>query len=225
MSNEMLFGMSEKNLAKLDNGILVHENLVAPFYALKEKSIDNGFEIEVASGFRSFERQQYIWNEKSSGLRKLYDKSGKVLLEYNELSEDELLFAILRWSAIPGLSRHHWGTEIDIYDKRALGETKLELSIDEVEGIFSPMYKWLSDQIESSGFFRPYFNEKNGVSPEMWHLSLKSESEKFEKDLTIENCYNFIKSHPEIALQENILKNLDEIFERFIKNHFLSQVE
>jgi len=30
--------------------------------------------------------------------------------------------AILHWSALPGASRHHWGTEIDVIDRAALAD-------------------------------------------------------------------------------------------------------
>ncbi len=38
------------------------------------------------------------------------------------LSDLEKCKAMLRWSAVPGASRHHWGTEIDIFDPDLLPE-------------------------------------------------------------------------------------------------------
>jgi hypothetical protein len=40
-------------------------------------------------------------------------------LDALQLGETERLHAILHWSALPGTSRHHWGTDLDIYDPTA----------------------------------------------------------------------------------------------------------
>jgi len=36
------------------------------------------------------------------------------------LRASEKIASILRWSALPGTSRHHWGTDLDIIDAKAL---------------------------------------------------------------------------------------------------------
>ena len=41
-------------------------------------------------------------------------------LDALQLGETERLHAILHWSALPGTSRHHWGTDLDIYDPDCL---------------------------------------------------------------------------------------------------------
>ena len=49
-------------------------------------------------------------------------------LDALQLGDMERLHAILRWSALPGTSRHHWGTDLDIYDPDCLpAGTKLAL--------------------------------------------------------------------------------------------------
>ena len=73
------------------------------------------FNLQPASSFRDFERQQLIWNGKFSGERKVHDDAGNPL-DLALLDDWQKAQAILRWSALPGGSRHHWGTEIDIFD-------------------------------------------------------------------------------------------------------------
>ena len=46
------------------------------------------------------------------------DKGNAIELE--GLSDWQKCQAILRWSAVPGASRHHWGTEIDFFDPDVL---------------------------------------------------------------------------------------------------------
>ncbi|NIM47861.1 MAG: D-alanyl-D-alanine carboxypeptidase family protein, partial [Gemmatimonadales bacterium] len=83
----------------------------------------------------------------------------------------------LRWSALPGASRHHWGTDLDVYDLAARPEGyEVELIPEEVDagGMFGPLHEWLDGRIAADaafGFFRPYERDRQGVAPERWHLS------------------------------------------------------
>ncbi|SPY94009.1 D-alanyl-D-alanine carboxypeptidase [Proteus mirabilis] len=65
-----------------------------------------------ASFIRSFERQLAIWNGKFEGTRPVLDAESQPI-DIQTLSEGQRCEAILKWSALPGASRHHWGTEID----------------------------------------------------------------------------------------------------------------
>ena len=51
--------------------------------------------------------------------------------------------------AIPGTSRHHWGTDLDVYDAAALpADYRLELSPAEVApgGLFDSLHRWLDER-------------------------------------------------------------------------------
>ena len=54
-----------------------------------------------------------------NGTRPILDDHGEAK-NPRDLTPSELLESILRWSALPGFSRHHWGTDFDIYDKSTL---------------------------------------------------------------------------------------------------------
>ena len=50
------------------------------------------------------------------------------------------------FSALPGASRHHWGTDIDVYDANAVSsDYVVQLSLKEVGsgGVFDSLHKWL----------------------------------------------------------------------------------
>ena len=96
-------------------GARVHREVVEPFRSLKREARTAGFDLQILSGYRSFEQQLSIWNRKASGKLAVLD-SDAVALDVEALSKRELVFAILRWSALPGASRHHWGTDLDVYD-------------------------------------------------------------------------------------------------------------
>ncbi|MCB9651596.1 MAG: M15 family metallopeptidase [Deltaproteobacteria bacterium] len=76
------------------------------------------------------------------------------------------LRAILNWSALPGGSRHHWGTEMDVVDLAAVPpDYRVRLLPDEVApgGPFHPLHQWLDENLERFGFFRPYARLQGGM--------------------------------------------------------------
>jgi LAS superfamily LD-carboxypeptidase LdcB len=124
------------------------------------------------SSFRDFAAQARIWNEKYLGQRALFDRSGREL-RADELDPDERIDAILCWSAMPGASRHHWGSEIDVIDRAAVppGMQVRLLPEEYSTGPFARLDRWLTANMGRFGFFRPYTTDRGGVAPEPWHLS------------------------------------------------------
>jgi LAS superfamily LD-carboxypeptidase LdcB len=200
--------------------VAVHNELVQPLLALQAKAVERGFEISVASAYRDFDRQLLIWNDKASGRRPVLDSHGQ-RLDLSVLTPWQQVQAILRWSALPGASRHHWGTDIDIYDRAAVADDyKLQLSTDEVQegGPFAAMHDWLDGHLSSSVpqvFFRPYENDRGGVAPERWHLSYAPVACQYQAELSVAGLMAVIEDKP-LALKDTVLAHLDEIYQRFI---------
>ncbi|MEN3353699.1 MAG: hypothetical protein V7640_1857, partial [Betaproteobacteria bacterium] len=123
MLNEFeLTGRARTHVIQRDDlGAAIHADALEPFLAMKADALRAGIDIAITSGFRDFEAQQRIWNLKWSGARPLYDESGNTR-EHAALAPAEIVEAILCWSALPGGSRHHWGTEIDVVDRAAIPE-------------------------------------------------------------------------------------------------------
>ncbi len=149
MDPTILTGRTETHLcASADAEILgaqVHREVVGPFLALRAEARRAGFDLRILSGFRGFDRQLSIWNRKAAGELAVLD-SAAVPLDIGALSEKELVFAILRWSALPGASRHHWGTDVDVIDAAARPEGyEVEFVPEEVDsgGMFGPLHDWL----------------------------------------------------------------------------------
>lgn len=146
---------------------------------LRQRAKKAGFKLCVASGYRSYQRQLAIFNAKASGQRVIRDERGHVL-EPASLTDQALLAAILRFSALPGTSRHHWGTDIDVWDSAAVrADYSLKLTNDEYAtgGVFCALSEWLDERIvadDAEGFFRPYSRDLGGVAPEPWHLSYRA---------------------------------------------------
>ncbi len=198
----------------------VHRDIVEPFLALRAAAAAAGFDLAIASGYRNYHRQLAIWNAKARGERPVYTRDS-FALDIAALSERELAFAILRWSALPGASRHHWGTDIDIYDRAAVADDYvLQLNHGEVadSGPFGPLHRWLDERIASDsafGFFRPYQIDRGGVLPERWHLSYAPLAARYQRCLKVETLWRAIDV-PGLALRTVVADNWPIIFERFI---------
>ena len=220
--HDILTGSTERHLRRLNpaQSIMIHAQVVKPFVALQTQAAKQGFDLQICSGFRSFERQLHIWNGKLSGLRPVVDKAGNpIVLE--ALSPWDQIQAVLRWSALPGASRHHWGTDFDVYDAAAMPEGyQIQLTPEEVEGagIFAPMHDWLDSSFDgdSLGFYRPYGTDKGGVAPERWHLSYAPIADIYAREHSADVIAERLAGS-ELLLLDVVLENLDEIVRRFVQ--------
>ena len=180
---DVLLGRTEAHLAPLPadasadgRPALVHRDSLGPFLGLRDLARREGFDLAVVSGFRGLAGQKALWNAKASGARPVLDGGGRPL-DPAALDDEGLLFAILRWSAFPGASRHHWGSDVDVIDRAALppgGRAGLLPSEVAPGGVFGPLHEWLDGLVaqgRSLGFYRPYDLDRGGVAPERWHLS------------------------------------------------------
>lgn len=198
----------------------VHRDIVKPWRALRAAAAAAGFDLVIASGYRNYQRQLEIWNAKARGTRPVYTDDGAPL-DIAALSERELALAILRWSALPGASRHHWGTDVDVYDRAAVPENYvLQLNHSEVadNGPFGPLHRWLDECIAADrafGFFRPYQTDRGGVAPERWHLSHAPLAARYQRSLKAEALWRAIDA-PGLALRTVVADNWPMIFERFV---------
>lgn len=182
----MLTGRSTEHLAPLSGSHRLQPAAVSAFLAMQQAAQAAGFELQPASTFRDFDRQLAIWNGKFCGERSVSDKDSQ-LIDVGLLSVAERCEAILRWSALPGASRHHWGTDLDVYDPSLLPEGhKLQLEPWEYEqgGYFHAINQWLTAHMAEFGFYRPFIDKGGGVAVEPWHLSYHPLAHTLEQRLT-----------------------------------------
>lgn len=203
-------------------GARLHLDTVAPFLALREAALSAGFTLGIASAYRSFDRQLSIWNRKASGGLAVLDSNAQPI-DIATLSDRDLVFAILRWSALPGGSRHHWGTDMDVYDAATTPEGyEVQLIPAEVDagGMHAALHEWLDARIAagtSFGFYRPYDVDRGGVAPERWHLSYAPIATVFARTLTPELLRETIAGAA-MLLKDVVLEHLDEVHARFVAN-------
>ncbi len=217
--NELeLTGRTRTHIVELDAArCALHYEAVAAFLAMKDAAALAGIELFACSSFRDFERQQRIWNQKWQGERVLLDREGRAL-DAHQLSDAERMEAILRWSAIPGGSRHHWGSDVDVADLKVMPSGyEVQLTPEEyaADGIFSRLSAWLDDNMSTYGFFRPYRNDRGGVAPEPWHLSYAPVALPAAESLSLALLRQCIQDSA-MAGKTQVLARLPEIYTRFL---------
>ena len=133
------------------------------FLEMKKAAYQDGIDIKIVSSFRSFDRQLAIFERK-----------------YLEFTEDEglepleAIDRIVEYSTIPGTSRHHWGTDIDIIDgsKPTEGDVLVASKFEE-GGPFADLKQWMDEHASEYGFYLVYTDEpkRRGFKYEPWHYS------------------------------------------------------
>lgn len=164
-----LLGIEHSSL--VGDSIKLEKNTFIAMEKMRKAALLDGIKIKVVSGFRDFERQKQIWNRKF-----------KKFTTENNLSDLDAIKEIIRFSTIPGTSRHHWGTEIDIIDEDFKNEKNLLISNKYEEGgIFEKLKKWMDNNSQKFGFYLTYDNNINrkGFEYEPWHYSYLPESKKY----------------------------------------------
>ncbi|APC12115.1 MAG: hypothetical protein MEPRV_02044 [Providencia sp.] len=215
---EMLTGRSTDHLVTLGGSHRLQFNATKAFLAMQQTATKAGFKLQSASAFRDFSRQQLIWNEKFTGLRPVLDTHSQPL-DISQLSEGELCEAILHWSALPGASRHHWGTEIDVYDPLRIptGQTlQLEPWEYEAGGYLAELNDWLTENMSTFDFYRPFTAIDAGVAYEPWHISYWPLAHEAEQLLTPEVIKQVLQQE-EIYGKNWLINNLNYVFERYIR--------
>lgn len=213
----MLTGRSTDHLVTLSGQHRLQFNATKAFLALQQQATKAGFKLMPASSFRDFNRQLAIWNGKFEGTRPVLDAQSQPM-DIHALSEGERCIAILKWSALPGASRHHWGTEIDIYDPFRLPESQsLQLEPWEYEngGYFAELNEWLTENMSAYDFYRPFTHKESDIAYEPWHISYWPLSHEASLAYTPDILKSVLEEE-NIYGKQWLLANLDEIFTRYI---------
>jgi LAS superfamily LD-carboxypeptidase LdcB len=204
----------------LEPRFAAHKQVVEAFLAMRAAAALDGFDIIPFSSFRDYDTQLRIWNHKYTGRKPLYDRDGKVR-DFAALTEIQRIECILNWSALPGGSRHHWGTEIDAVDANAMpqGYTPKLLPEEAREGgIFFNLHRWLDENMAQFGFFRPYNFDQGGMYPEPWHLSYAPLSMQAIEHVTVD-LLRSAASQANIEGKALVLELIPWIYEKHIVNY------
>ena len=214
-----LTGRSRSHIVELESPrCALHFEVVTSFLAMRDAAARDGLDLQAVSSFRDYDRQLALWNRKWRGERPLHARDGRPL-DHATLSETQLVDAILAWSAIPGGSRHHWGTDVDVIDAAAMPPGyQVQLLPNEyaaTDGVFARLTRWLDEHMGRFGFFRPYATDRGGAGIEPWHLSYAPVAAEAIEGLSLSVIRAAIVQG-EMLGKTAVLDRLPEIYTRFI---------
>ncbi len=132
------------------------------FKKMAQAAKKDNVKLQIVSATRNFYAQKKIWEDKWTG-KELVDG-----ISLPQVYNDPMLRAIkiLEYSAPPGLSRHHWGTDIDL--------NSVETEYFETE-YGQRVYQWLTRNAGQFGFKQTYTAKDSsrpaGFQEEKWHWS------------------------------------------------------
>jgi len=143
-------------------GMYLQREVYEAFKQMYEAAEKEGISLQIRSATRNFDAQKRIWEDKWLGKR---PSAGVNALETYPDPVDRAN-NILLYSSMPGTSRHHWGTDIDLnsFDNNWFTQG---------EGL--KLYNWLRENADDFGFCQPYTelgeDRPNGYQEEKWHWS------------------------------------------------------
>jgi len=156
-----------------ENKMYLRKETLNAFLQMAEAANKDEIDLKIASATRNFDYQKNIWNNKWTGA---------TLVDGKNLSKSipaglERFKKILEYSAAPGTSRHHWGTDIDINDANPE-------YFNTEKG--RQVYEWLVKNAPLFGFCQPYnlkgTGRPTGYNEEKWHWSYLPLSKTFTEE-------------------------------------------
>ncbi len=178
------------------------------FKKMRKEALNDGISIQIVSAYRSFKRQNKIWERKY----KKYTLEG--------LLPQQAIKKIIEYSTIPGTSRHHWGTEIDIIDGFVKAPEELLITENyQKNGAYLKLKKWMDLHSKKFGFYLVYTNNPNrkGVKFEPWHYSYKKLSKPMLKEYLKVDLSTIIQ---EVNLKGKAFLN-KEFLDKYLSNNIL----
>jgi zinc D-Ala-D-Ala carboxypeptidase len=138
-------------------GMYLRKETYEAFKKMHAAAAKEGVDLTIISATRNFEHQKNIWETKWYALKdKTAEARAKKILEY---------------SAMPGASRHHWGTDMDL--------NNLSNPYFEKNG-GAKIYQWLQAHANEYGFCQPYTaGRPTGYNEEKWHWTYMPLSKNF----------------------------------------------
>jgi LAS superfamily LD-carboxypeptidase LdcB len=137
----------------IKSNIYLRKEALDAFEEMEEAALEAGFDLEIISATRIFSYQEGIWTRKWNRLAMA------------DMTDMEKVEDIMTYSSMPGTSRHHWGTDIDL--------NNLNNSFFE-SGQGKELYEWLTENAPRFGFGQTYTSKESGrkgYNEEKWHWS------------------------------------------------------
>lgn len=145
--NPMKSDGSQVETVTLSNGERIDARIYPQLQKMFDTARESGVYPVVASGYRTWEEQEALYNEKIAA----YEAEG--------FSREEARTEAERWVAVPGTSEHQLGLGVDI-------------NADGIHSSGDEVYNWLAQNAYRFGFIYRYPLDKTeitGIANEPWH--------------------------------------------------------
>ncbi|MCB0685922.1 MAG: M15 family metallopeptidase [Saprospiraceae bacterium] len=186
-------------------GLYLRKDTYEAFKKMHAAAQQEGVSLIIRSATRNFDYQKGIWERKWTGETPL--ESNKLATGFNDLTTRAR--EILKYSSMPGSSRHHWGTDMDL---NAFSNQYFE------HGEGKKIYDWLTDHASQYGFCQPYTDKatgRTGYEEERWHWSylpisweLTQNAKKFLKDTMIDG-FKGAEEAVKLGIVDNYVMGID----------------
>lgn len=167
------------------------------FAQMYEAAKADGITLKIISASRTFDEQKNLWEDK-------WKKNAAAYPDPIQRAQ-----YIMQFSAMPGTSRHHWGTEIDL---NSLHNEFFETTAGK------KMYDWLLIHANDYGFCQTYNDFKyrqGGYQEEKWHWSFYPISDSllplYNKKVDLKNMYGFsgVETAKDLNVLNDYIKNIN----------------
>ena len=172
------------------------------FESMRVAALKDSIVLKVVSSFRDYATQKRIWNRKY----KRFTAEG--------MPPEAAIEKIIEYSTLPGTSRHHWGTDIDLVlgDIEVKGDVLLEEHFHQ-GGPYEKLRLWMEKNASTFGFILVYTNdeERKGFHYEPWHYSYAPLS------------ISYLKRYSENYLLQKMTKDTTLLGHKHLNKEFLNQ--
>lgn len=139
--------------AKKNESLYARKEVLKAFKQMAVAAKIDLIDLKILSSTRNFYQQKIIWEKKWKRFQNIKNKVDRAK-------------KILNFSSMPGISRHHWGTDIDINNTEI---TYFNAKQGKAE------YEWLVKNASKYGFYQVYTKKGSdrpeGYNEEKWHWS------------------------------------------------------
>ena len=196
-SRDALFTKVDKRYTE-NRMLYMHKEAYQAFIKMQDAAEKSGVKLTIKSALRTFHNQKVIWEQKWLGKRKV-DGLNLATSEPNHFAR---ALIILRFSSMPGTSRHHWGTDIDL--------NSLENSYFE-SGQGKKVYDWLTANGPRFGYHQVYTpkgkSRPRGYNEEKWHWSYLPVARQYLRAYSKQITYDMLTGFEgaEVAERLNVI--------------------
>lgn len=186
-----------------DRSLYLLREVNEAFTRMYKAALQDDVKLHILTAARPFYAQKTKWEEKWE------------LPEYQTFKGAARARHLLRYWSMPGTSRHHWGTEIDL--------NSMKLTYYQTP-IGKKTYDWLQKNASRFGFYQPYTKQDEsrpyGYCEEKWHWSYKPLAQiflqKYLELVSVEDIQGFKGAYTaqELNIIEKWVKGINPEFYR-----------